>query len=410
MYSSNPDIVVIGGGIVGLATALELQGRLATSKIVVLEKEGEVALHQTGRNSGVIHAGVYYKPGSLKARFCRDGKAAMKAFCTEHAIPFEICGKLIVATDEVEADKLEALEARARANDIPVERISGDDARKLEPRVSSVAALLSPSTGIVDYGLVARRMAMLFEGRGGIIRRGVTVSGGAERSDDVVLQTSSGEISAARTVFCGGLQSDRLARQFGAAVDFRIVPFRGEYFRIANQPADLVRHLIYPVPDPERPFLGVHLTRKMDGGFTVGPNAVLAFKREGYRRTDIDLRDLASSLAYPGFWRLVRSNFASAVSELMASASTSLYLRKVQKYCPHIRLEDLVPYRAGVRAQAVSRDGVIIDDFLFVDGRNSLHVCNAPSPAATSALPIAEFIADRLLKRDRSRDNPLPPP
>ncbi len=196
--------------------------------------------------------------------------------------------------------------------------------------------------------------------------------------------------------------SDRLARQFGAEIDFRVVPFRGEYFRIANQPPDLVRHLIYPVPDPERPFLGVHLTRKMDGGFTVGPNAVLAFKREGYRRTDIDLRDLASSLAYPGFWRLLRRNFRSALSELSASASKELYLRKVRKYCPHIRLEDLVPYRAGVRAQAVARDGSIIDDFLFVDGRNSLHVCNAPSPAATSALPIAAHIAGRLLTRNAS--------
>ncbi len=410
MSLNNPDIVIVGGGIVGLATALELQGRLAGSKIVVLEKEEDVALHQTGRNSGVIHAGVYYKPGSLKARFCRDGKAAMKAFCAEHGIPFEICGKLIVATDEPEAVKLDALEARARENGIPVERITGDDAKKMEPWVSSVAALLSPSTGIVDYGLVARRMAMLFEGHGGTIRRGVSVLGGMERADDVILHTSAGDISTARTVFCAGLHSDRLARRFGAAVDFRIVPFRGEYFRIANQPSDLVRHLIYPVPDPERPFLGVHLTRKIDGGFTVGPNAVLAFKREGYQRTDINLRDLASSLAYPGFWRLVRRNLSSAASELAGSASKSLYLRKVQKYCPHIQLADLVPYRAGVRAQAVSRDGVIIDDFLFVDGRNSLHVCNAPSPAATSALPIAEFIADRLLKPDRREHNALPRP
>lgn len=400
MVQRNPDVVIVGGGIVGLATGLALQERLPGALVVILEKEPEVALHQTGRNSGVIHAGVYYAPGSLKARFCREGKDAMKAFCTEHGIPFEICGKLIVATDEAEAAKLAALEARSRANGIPIDRLSGDEAHQLEPRVRSVGALLSPSTGIVDYGLVARRMAGLFEARGGTIRCGVAVTGGAERADDVALQTTAGEISAARAVFCGGLMSDRLARQFGAEVDFRVVPFRGEYFRIANQPPDLVRHLIYPVPDPERPFLGVHLTRKMDGGFTVGPNAVLAFKREGYKRTDLDLRDLASSLAYPGFWRLLRRNFRSALSELSASASKDLYLRKVRKYCPHIRLEDLVPYRAGVRAQAVARDGSIIDDFLFVDSRNSLHVCNAPSPAATSALPIAAHIAERLLTRN----------
>lgn len=398
MASTRSDFVIIGGGIVGLATALELQRRFPAGRLLLLEKEADVALHQTGRNSGVIHAGVYYAPGSLKARFCRDGKGAMKDFCTEHGIPFLICGKLIVATDEAEAAKLAALEARARANDIPIEPVSGTEAARLEPRVNSVAALLSPSTGIVDYGLVARHMARLFVERGGEIRKGTEVLGGSERSDDIHLQTTAGEVSAGRAVFCGGLMADRLARAFGAEVDFRIVPFRGEYFRILNQPPDLVRHLIYPVPDPERPFLGVHLTRKMDGGFTVGPNAVLAMKREGYHRTDINLADLASSLSYPGFWRLVRRNFSSAISEIAASTSRALYLRKVQKYCPHIRLEDLAPYRAGVRAQAVARDGAIIDDFLFVKGRNSLHVCNAPSPAATSALPIANHIAERLLE------------
>lgn len=398
MASGNPDFVIVGGGIVGLATALELQTRFPSARCRVLEKEDDVARHQTGRNSGVIHAGVYYAPGSLKARFCREGKGAMKEFCAEYGVPFLECGKLIVATDEAEAAKLSALEARSRANDIPIEAISGSEAARLEPRVSSVAALLSPSTGIVDYGVVARKMAELFEGRGGEISRSTIVMGGNERADDVRIVTNAGEVSAGRAVFCGGLMSDRLAQQFGADVDFRVVPFRGEYFRIMNQPPDLVRHLIYPVPDPERPFLGVHLTRKMDGGFTVGPNAVLAMKREGYSRTDINLGDLMTSLAYPGFWRLVRRNFSSAMSELAASSSKSLYLRKVQKYCRHIRLEDLVPYRAGVRAQAVARDGAIIDDFLFVDSRNSLHVCNAPSPAATSALPIARHIVDRLLR------------
>lgn len=402
MAPRNPDFVIVGGGIVGLATALEVQRRMPRAACLLLEKEADVAQHQTGRNSGVIHAGVYYAPGSLKARFCRDGKVAMKDFCTEHDIPFELCGKLIVATDEAEAEKLSALAARARANEIPIEPVSGTEAARLEPRIRSVAALLSPSTGIVDYGVVARTMAALFESRGGEIRRGVAVTGGEERADDLILQTTQGPISTGRAVFCGGLMSDRLARQFGAEVEFRVVPFRGEYFRIVNQPPDLVRHLIYPVPDPERPFLGVHLTRKMDGGFTVGPNAVLAFKREGYKRTDFSLGDFAGSVTYPGFWRLLRRNFRSAMSELAGSASKNLYLRKVQKYCPQIRLEDLVPYRSGVRAQAVAPDGAIIDDFLFVDGRNSLHVCNAPSPAATSALPIAAHIADRVLTRNAS--------
>ncbi|MBN2907071.1 MAG: L-2-hydroxyglutarate oxidase [Rhodobacteraceae bacterium] len=391
------DFAVVGGGIVGLATALRLQELHPRSRITLLEKETAVAQHQSGRNSGVIHAGVYYAPGSLKAQFSRQGVSATRGFCDEHGIPYSICGKLIVATDTDEITRMEALETRARANGIEIDRLSGAEARALEPAIKATAALLSPSTGIVDYGLVAARMAELFIDRGGALRLGAEVTGGTETEAGITLNIGQETLSAGKAVFCGGLMADRLARCFGAEIDFRIIPFRGEYFAIRNQPADLVRHLIYPVPDPERPFLGVHLTRKMNGGFTVGPNAVLAMKREGYRKTDISLTDLAESLSYPGFWRVVARNFGPAMNELTASTFRRLYLQKVHKYCDQISLADLVPYKAGVRAQAVASDGRMIDDFLFTDTRHTLHVCNAPSPAATSALPIAAHIVERLL-------------
>lgn len=391
------DVALVGGGIVGLATALRLQALLPSSRILLLEKEAAVAQHQTGRNSGVIHAGVYYAPGSHKARFCAQGVQATHDFCDEHAIPYQTCGKLIVATDEAEAVRMEALETRARSNGIAIERVSGDEARRLEPNIASVAALLSPATGIVDYARIAAHMADLFRSRGGEIRLNARVTGGAETPAGLTIHSTAGSVSAGKAVFCGGLHADRLARQFGADPAFRIVPFRGEYFAIRNQPADLVRHLIYPVPDPERPFLGVHLTRKLSGGFTVGPNAVLALAREGYAKTDVSFPDLADSLGYGGFWRLIARNFGPAMGELAGSVSRQVYLRKVQKYCARISLQDLAPYRSGVRAQAVAPDGRLIDDFLFLASRHALHVCNAPSPAATSAIPIATHIADRLL-------------
>jgi (S)-2-hydroxyglutarate dehydrogenase len=391
------DFVIIGGGIVGLATARDLQTRHPKAKIIVLEKEPSPARHQSGRNSGVIHAGVYYAPGSHKAKFCAKGVAATRAFCAENDVPMETCGKLIVATDEAELTRMAALETRARANGIPIERLSGEEARKLEPNISAVGALLSPSTGIVDYGVVALKLADLFTQAGGEIRCDCVVTGGFETEHGLELHTNQGSFSTAKAVFCGGLQADRLAKLFGAAIDFRIIPFRGDYFAIKNQPADLVKRLIYPIPDPERPFLGVHLTRKMNGGFTVGPSAVLAMAREGYAKTDISLKDLASSLSYPGFWKLVAANASSAADELLSAVLKRRYLTKVQKYCARIKLEDLAPYKSGIRAQAVGRDGKLIDDFLFVQTRHSLHVCNAPSPAATSALPIAAHISETLL-------------
>ncbi|HMO06588.1 MAG TPA: L-2-hydroxyglutarate oxidase [Paracoccaceae bacterium] len=396
--TTTADLVVVGGGIVGLATALELQRRQPGAVILLLEKEARTATHQTGRNSGVIHAGVYYAPGSLKARFCREGAAATRAFCDEHGLPHETCGKLIVATAEDELPRMDALFERATANGIAIERIDGDEARRWEPNIAAVGALWSPATGIVDFGSVARRMADRFAAGGGRILTARRVLGGSETAAAVTLSTAGGDIEAAKAVFCAGLHADRMARAMGLSPDFRIIPFRGEYFRILNQPADLVRRLIYPVPNPDRPFLGVHLTRKMDGGFTVGPNAVLALKREGYAKSEISARDMADALGWPGFWRMLARNARPAAGEIAASVLRRLYLRKVQRYAPGIRAADLAPYRPGVRAQAVTRDGRLVDDFLFLEGRHSLHVCNAPSPAATAAIPIAAHIADRLLR------------
>ncbi len=391
------DILIIGGGIIGMATALELQSRDPAARITVLEKEPTPATHQSGHNSGVIHAGVYYAPGSMKARFCREGVQATEAFCTEHDIPFERLGKLIVATDETELTRMQALGERARQNGIVIEDVDEASLRRLEPHINGVAALYSPSTGITDYKRIAEVMSALFIARGGNVRFGARVVSGEERGGSVSVTTAQERFEAGRVVTCAGLHSDRIIRAFGQQPGYRVVPFRGEFFRLLNQPDDLVSHLIYPVPDPARPFLGVHLTRKIAGGFTVGPNAVLAFKREGYRLSDISPPDMLDTLSYGGFWRMLAQNAASAASELTASASKRAYLKRIHKYCDRIALGDLAPYPAGVRAQAVAPDGKIIDDFLFVKTARCLHVGNAPSPAATAAVPIARHIADQLL-------------
>lgn len=396
MTATTADFAVLGAGIVGLATALRLQELHPAARILVIEKEETPARHQTGRNSGVIHAGVYYAPGSLKARFCREGVAATRAFCAEHGIATQTCGKLIVAAEEDELPRMATLESRARQNGIEIERLTADESRRLEPNITTAGALLSPSTGIVDYGAMALKMAELFVARGGRLMTGARVTGGSD-GVAVRIDTTQGAIEAGRAVICAGLHADRMARLFGAEADFRIVPFRGEYYRIVNQPPDLVSRLIYPVPDPARPFLGVHLTKKLSGGFTVGPNAVLALAREGYDRPAFDLRDATDSLLWPGFWRLVARNARAALDEGAASLSRRLYLRKVQRYCPRVQLADLAPWRPGIRAQAVAPDGRLIDDFLFAQGRHTLHVCNAPSPAATSAIPIAAHVVDRLM-------------
>lgn len=391
------DVVVAGAGIIGLASALELQNRMPRAQIAVLEKEDQVASHQSSHNSGVIHAGVYYTPGSLKAEFCRQGVSDTQAFCDEHDVPYEKCGKLIVAAKAEELGRMTALLERARENGIEIEPVMQSELAGLEPNISGAGALLSPTTAIVDFGQVARRMAEIFISRGGEVITRCQFLTASETSKHITVETSKGTFVTGRLAACAGLMSDRVAKSMGADLDYQVIPFRGEFFRLKNQPADLVKHLIYPVPDPARPFLGVHLTRKMDGGFTVGPSAVMAFKREGYKLTDFSPGDLAETLAFPGFWKLLAKNASSAFNELASSASASVYLKKVQKYCPHLTLKDLAPYPAGVRAMAVGSDGQIIDDFLFHQTARSLHVCNAPSPAATSSIPIARHIADKLL-------------
>ncbi len=390
------DFCIVGGGIVGLATALALLQRRPGASLVLLEKEAALALHQTGHNSGVIHAGIYYTPGSLKARLCRAGAEATKRFCSENDIPFEVCGKLVVATSEAEMARLDALAGRARQNNIAIDRLDGAALRRLEPNVAGLGALLVHSTGIVDYTAVCAALATRIRALGGEIVLGTEVTAIAETSDDARV-AGSGEWRAKRLVVCAGLQSDRMARLAGLSIRHRIVPFRGEYYVLPKTLSQIVRHLIYPVPEPGVPFLGVHLTRMIDGSVTVGPNAVLGWSREGYPKGSLSLRDTADFAGFPGFWRMALRHRRSAVSELYASLNKAAYLEACRKYCPSLRLDDLLPHRAGIRAQAVDAGGNLIEDFLFLDTPRSVHVCNAPSPAATSALPIGDMIADRVL-------------
>ncbi|TCQ06106.1 L-2-hydroxyglutarate oxidase [Rhizobium sp. PP-F2F-G36] len=389
------DLAIIGGGIVGLSTALEISTRWPGLSVVVLEKEAEVATHQTGRNSGVIHAGVYYQPGSLKARFCKEGVEATIDFCREHGIPFEQCGKMLVATAPDEMPRLAALEDRCRQNGLQVERLDAAELVRREPHICGVGALFVPTSGIVDYGLIARTMAGILVDRGVEIRTGASVETLREEADGVRIQLPQEEIRARHVIACAGIMADRLARLCGLELDFRIVPFRGEYYRLGADKDRIVNHLIYPIPDPALPFLGVHLTKMIGGYVTVGPNAVLAFAREGYRFSDVNVRDLKEMIAYPGFRRLVRNNLRSGLSEMGNSLSKRRYLALCRRYCPELQLDDLQPYRPGIRAQAVLADGSLVHDFLIRETHRTIHVCNAPSPAATSAMPIARDLADR---------------
>jgi (S)-2-hydroxyglutarate dehydrogenase len=390
------DFCVVGGGIIGLATALQITRQRAGSSVLILEKESAVASHQTGHNSGVIHAGIYYAPGSLKARLCFEGMRATKDFCTEHSIPFETCGKLIVATNSLELQRIDALFERATANGLTLSRLAAGALHELEPNISGVGALLSPETAIVSYTQICRKMAELVVAAGGTIRLGTTVKAIRERPADVLIETQQDVFAARRLICCGGLQSDRLARMAGAKVDFRIVPFRGEYFVLPRHKSGIVKHLIYPAPDPELPFLGIHLTRTIDGSVTVGPNAVLGLSREGYARLSIDLRDAADLAIFSGFWKLLWENRRHAAVELRNSLWRRAYLEECRKYCPSLSVDDLRPHPAGIRAQAVTSSGTAIHDFLFAETARTLHVCNAPSPAATSAIPIAQMIVAKL--------------
>ncbi|MES1951447.1 hydroxyglutarate oxidase [Salinisphaera sp. S4-8] len=394
------DCIVVGGGIVGLATARELLRREPARRVLVLEKEAELAAHQTGHNSGVIHAGVYYPPQSLKARFCVAGNTATRAFCAEHGIAYETPGKLLVASVEAERAGLKSLFERIAANGIEHRWLEADELADREPAVRGVAAIHVPSSGIVDYRAVSRALAADIEAAGGEIRCQTPVRALHEYASEVVVETPNDTLHTRELVACAGLMADRLVRMLDITPDFIICPFRGEYYRLRAARRDLVRHLIYPVPEPGMPFLGVHLTPMIDGSITVGPNAVLATAREGYRLRDVNMGDTAELLAFAGVRRMLARHIRPGLHELRNALSKRAYLARVQRYCPQLELDDLEAHPAGVRAQAVARDGSLIGDFKFVDTPRTLHVCNAPSPAATSALPIAAHIVDRLSTRD----------
>ncbi len=395
------DYLVVGGGIIGLSTAWQLQQRCPDKRILLLEKESGFARHQTGHNSGVIHAGVYYVPGSLKAEFCRQGVEKTLAFCRDNGIKFEQCGKLLVATNAQEHERMLALFQRCQQNQLEVELLDAEQLRAREPNIRGLGAIFVKSTGIVDYPEVCNKLAERFRALGGITQLDTRVTGLEEHPEAIRVQTSQGEFSCRYLICCSGLMADRMTRMLGIATDFQIVPFRGEYYRLPADKNRIVNHLIYPIPDPELPFLGVHLTRMIDGSVTVGPNAVQGWKREGYGRINISLRDIWDMLRFPGFWRVLGKHLGTGLIETKNSWWKPGYLRLVQKYCPSVGLDDLQPYPAGIRAQAVLRDGSLVHDFLFAESPRSLHVCNAPSPAATSAIPIGNHIVERVLQRQQ---------
>ncbi len=391
------ETAIVGGGIVGLATAMELARRGTT--VVLLEAEGRLAAHQTGHNSGVIHSGLYYRPGSAKAQNCVEGRDAMHRFCAEQGIAHERCGKVVVATRPDELALLDELERRGRANGLAgLRRIGPVELRELEPHAAGIAALHVPETGIVDYGAVCAALARVATAHGAQIRTHCRVTGIKTSSGNghpsMILETSGGEVEAAFLINCAGLQSDRIARLCGLDPGLRIIPFRGEYYTIRPERRGLVRNLIYPVADPRLPFLGVHFTRTIDGVVEAGPNAVLALKREGYRWRDVSARDIGEMLAWPGFWRMGLKFLRVGIGETHRSLSKGAFVRALQRLMPEIEAADLMPGGAGVRAQAVDRDGRLIDDFRIIQTENMIHVLNAPSPAATAAIAIGRKIAE----------------
>ena len=390
------DYAIIGGGIVGLSVAWALLERQPRARVAVLEKEDDWCRHQTGRNSGVIHSGIYYKSGSLKAKLCREGNRRLLEFCDTHGIHYEVCGKVIVATTKPELPLLEMLYARGVENGLPVRKLTVSEVKELEPHVSCLAGLHVPSTGIVNYAGICRKLVELIAARGGDLQLNTRVQAFHQNGTAGILETSSGAFAAGWIISCAGLQSDRVARLTGAKPEARIVPFRGEYYEVKPERRGLVRNLIYPVPDPEFPFLGVHFTRMIDGSVHAGPNAVLSLKREGYHRTSFNLRDFIDTVTYAGFWRMAAKHTKSGLNEMHRSFSKKAFTRSLQKLIPEIREDDLVPATAGVRAQALLPDGGLVDDFLLVRSDRALHICNAPSPAATASLEIGRMIAEEV--------------
>jgi L-2-hydroxyglutarate oxidase len=390
------DVAIIGGGIVGLATAYRLQQRFPGKQVVVLEKEREVAQHQTGHNSGVLHSGIYYKPGSLRALNCRAGKQAMQEFCDQENIPYQLCGKVIVAISNDELPRLEKIYERGQANGVDCHMIDVDRLREIEPHTAGIRAIHVPEAGIIDYRQVCERMAQRITEKEGTIQTSARVTGMFRREGRMVVQSSAGELEARLVVNCAGLFSDRIAWLSGQRPDAQIVPFRGEFFELKPSAHHLCRGLIYPVPDPNFPFLGVHFTRMIHGGVECGPNAVFAFKREGYYKTSFNLIDALESLTYPGFLRMAWRHWRMGMGELWRSFNKNAFVTALQRLVPEIRSEHLVTAPAGVRAQALARDGNLVEDFLIVENDLVINVCNAPSPAATASLNVGKLVVDKI--------------
>jgi L-2-hydroxyglutarate oxidase len=395
----NFDLIIIGAGIIGAATAWQLKLQYPAKTILLLEKEAKAALHQTGRNSGVVHAGVYYPPASLKAQFCKQGLAATKQFCQDYELPYLQTGKLLVATNDMELQRMESLYVRCEQNQLKPQLMDKRQLSVCEANISGEGAILVKQTAITNYTKITNTMLSLFSGAGGQVVFSQSVNALHESDEGIVVSTSQNQYKARHLVNCGGLMTDRLSKMLGLEIDFQILPFRGEYFKLPAKYNEIVRHLIYPIPDPELPFLGVHLTRMIDGSVTVGPNAVLAMAREGYGKFDFKVTDIAEMLAFRGFWPLIGNQATYALQELRNSCFKTAYLAQVQKYCPQITAADLLPHPSGIRAQAVTMQGELIHDFKFLESEHSLHVGNAPSPAATSAIPIALHLIDKIREK-----------
>jgi L-2-hydroxyglutarate oxidase len=393
------DVIIIGGGIVGVATAYNLSRQHPSKKVIVLEKEDHLAAHQSGRNSGVLHTGIYYKPGSVKARTCREGKRAMEEFCERERIAYRICGKVIVAVEEGETARLRNLFERGRANGVDCHIIDRDRLTRLEPHAAGVKAIHVPEAGIVDYRQVVLRLAERIEERNGKVILRARVKGMRQTGDRIIVNSEAGDFEASYAVNCAGLHSDRLARMSGGSPKAKIIPFRGEYFKLVSEAAHLCRNLIYPVPDPRFPFLGVHFTRMIDGSVECGPSAVLAFAREGYRKRDVSAADLLETLRYSGFLKLAARHWKMAAGEMWRSFSKAAFVKALGRLVPEIRAEHLERAPAGVRAQAVAADGSLLDDFAFEEQPRVVNVINAPSPAATASLAIGRMVVERLATR-----------
>ncbi len=398
------DYIIVGGGIVGVSTAWQLQQAYPNKSILLLEKESGFAKHQTGHNSGVIHAGVYYAPGSLKADFCKRGVERTIEFCAKHDIPVENCGKLLVATDDTEMERMNALYQRCHENGIEVELLDAVQLKLAEPNITGLGAILVKTTSIVNYTRVTEMMAKEFTDLGGQVSLGTEVIAAKELPEEVQLTCKvdgqTMQLNGRFMITCSGLMADRMTKMLGIETDFQIVPYRGEYYLLDEKHNQVVNHLIYPIPDPELPFLGVHLTRMIDGTVTVGPNAVQGWKREGYGAINFSIKDTWQMLNFAGFWKVTAKHLKTGLVEFKNSWWKPGYLKLVNKYCPSITVNDLKPYPAGIRAQAVMKDGTLVHDFLFAESPRSLHVCNAPSPAATSAMPIGEYICEKVIAKN----------